>query len=447
MKIVLRGGGKKIVLRQTGRRGPQGEPGEGVPTGGTTDQVLAKASNADFDTEWVDLPEVDTGVISVAAGTGIEVDDDDPANPEVSLNSATQASLSSADTALQPSDNVSELTNDAGYITASDIPAAPVTSVNGQTGAVVLDAGDVGADAAGSAAQALSDANDYTDSAVAGVDTGVMTVVAGNNVTVDNTDPANPVVSAADAPAAPVTSVNGRTGAVTGLAEQSDLTAHTSNTNNPHNVTKSQVGLGNVDNTSDADKPISTATQNALNLKLDASRLIQGVGFPNGVVTAPVGTIYVDTAVTNGASSWIKKSGTGNTGWAVLEGDTGWRDITSLYPNDMAVSNVNDYGFLIRRVGDTVHYNIKAQTVQTSWTSQSRPLPQGFGVSVISVPQSPAALNEALQTAGTGRGQIQIGTAIIFVSSTWSSAGIRFSYNSLALTSDNWPSSLPGTAV
>lgn len=34
-------------------------------------------------------------------------------------------------------------------------------------------------------------------------------------------------------------------------------------------VTKSHVGLGNVDNTSDADKPISTATQDALDLKAD----------------------------------------------------------------------------------------------------------------------------------------------------------------------------------
>ena len=46
-----------------------------------------------------------------------------------------------------------------------------------------------------------------------------------------------------------------------------DLLAHTSNTNNPHATTKAQVGLGNADNTSDADKPISTATQTALNAK------------------------------------------------------------------------------------------------------------------------------------------------------------------------------------
>lgn len=46
---------------------------------------------------------------------------------------------------------------------------------------------------------------------------------------------------------------------------------HKNNKSNPHSVTKSQVGLGNVDNTSDANKPISTAVQNSLNGKLDGS--------------------------------------------------------------------------------------------------------------------------------------------------------------------------------
>lgn len=46
-----------------------------------------------------------------------------------------------------------------------------------------------------------------------------------------------------------------------------DLLEHIENVGNPHEVTKAQVGLGNVDNTSDLNKPISTATQTALNLK------------------------------------------------------------------------------------------------------------------------------------------------------------------------------------
>ena len=45
--------------------------------------------------------------------------------------------------------------------------------------------------------------------------------------------------------------------------------SHLLNTSNPHNVTKTQVGLGNVDNTADLNKPVSTATQAALDLKVD----------------------------------------------------------------------------------------------------------------------------------------------------------------------------------
>jgi hypothetical protein len=47
----------------------------------------------------------------------------------------------------------------------------------------------------------------------------------------------------------------------------SSLSTHTTNVNNPHSVTKTQVGLGNCDNTSDLNKPISTATQTALDTK------------------------------------------------------------------------------------------------------------------------------------------------------------------------------------
>lgn len=47
------------------------------------------------------------------------------------------------------------------------------------------------------------------------------------------------------------------------------VTTHIADKSNPHQVTKEQVGLANVDNTSDANKPVSTATQNALNTKVD----------------------------------------------------------------------------------------------------------------------------------------------------------------------------------
>lgn len=55
----------------------------------------------------------------------------------------------------------------------------------------------------------------------------------------------------------------------TGYATKEELTNHINDKNNPHNVTKEQIGLGNVDNTSDMNKPISTATQMALDKKAD----------------------------------------------------------------------------------------------------------------------------------------------------------------------------------
>ena len=52
-------------------------------------------------------------------------------------------------------------------------------------------------------------------------------------------------------------------------ASTSMVMTHINNTTNPHGVTAAQVGLGNVDNTSDLNKPISLFTQAALNGKAD----------------------------------------------------------------------------------------------------------------------------------------------------------------------------------
>lgn len=59
----------------------------------------------------------------------------------------------------------------------------------------------------------------------------------------------------------------------------SRLSSHVNNKANPHEVTKAQVGLGNVDNTSDANKPVSTAQQTAINAvddKLNANVHVEG---------------------------------------------------------------------------------------------------------------------------------------------------------------------------
>lgn len=95
-----------------------------------------------------------------------------------------------------------------------------------------------------------------------------------------------------------------------------DIDTHIDNTSNPHGVTKSQVGLGNVDNTSDADKPISSATQAALDLKINTSQK----GAANGVAELDSGgkvpsaqlPSYVDDVVE--AANFAALPVTGETG-------------------------------------------------------------------------------------------------------------------------------------
>lgn len=101
------------------------------------------------------------------------------------------------------------------------------------------------------------------------------------------------------------------------------------------------ANTGNGGNTTELDKRLKV---------LEAKNWeIHGRGMPNGTVTAPVGTTYVDEAVTNGALKWIKKSGTGNTGWEVLIGDTGWKVLPS-------VSKLGNSFVKIRRVNNVVSY-------------------------------------------------------------------------------------------
>lgn len=52
------------------------------------------------------------------------------------------------------------------------------------------------------------------------------------------------------------------------------------------------LSISNVDNTSDLDKPISTATQTALDLKLNAGKITVGTTAP---VSPSIGDLWVDT--------------------------------------------------------------------------------------------------------------------------------------------------------
>jgi hypothetical protein len=108
---------------------------------------------------------------------------------------------------------------------------------------------------------------------------------------------------------------------------------------------------GNTLILSDGGGSVNLPTQTATNTPAGQVNQyeIHGTGMPNRKVTAPVGTTYVDTAVTNGALKWIKRTGNGNEGWEVLTGDTGWRTLN-------IQSKLGSSFLKVRRKNDTVMY-------------------------------------------------------------------------------------------
>lgn len=328
-----------------------------------------------------------------------------------------------------------------------------VQSVNGKQGVVVLNATDVGADATGSASQALQDAKDYTDTEVSTLDSSLATVAKTGSYDDLTNKPTIPSIAGL-ATEAQVQDV------------QDNLDAHEADASNPHSVTKAQVGLGNVSNLAPADMPVSTATQTALNAKANASDTVNltgdqtvagvktftsapiapsgtsiggvlyltGLGFPNGVVSASVGSIYIDTNVSNGASSWIKKSGTGNTGWQVLEGDTEWREVESLLINGYTANSVK-----LRRVNNQVRIAFEALRGSAATSDNVLRPPSGFrqnglnySRSYLTTATNPATVFRAL-VGNNGNLSLMGGPGLasaLYGDITW-------------LTSDNWPTTLP----
>ena len=112
------------------------------------------------------------------------------------------------------------------------------------------------------------------------------------------------------------------------------------------------------------DNTLSISGGNSVTLPTHQSE-IRGTGMPNGVVEAPIGTTYIDTAKTKGALKWIKTTDGGNTGWKVTEGDTGW---VLGWQNDTNKDVINRMYF--RRINNVVHVKFDPK-IDTSTISPS----------------------------------------------------------------------------
>jgi hypothetical protein len=175
------------------------------------------------------------------------------------------------------------------------------------------------------------------------------------------------------------------------------------------------------------------------------SGVLTSTGSPQGVTTANPGTLYVDTASTLGVSVWRKNSGTGNTGWDVVSGDTGWRNIAETVSPMWTASSL-----LIRRTNTIVsiegNITVAAAGTSTSGYFSIFPVPLNYR------PRTASAIGIGL--ASTTIGMIgpfsstsEIGSfRFMETGGTWT-VGRVVSFSLSYSTTDAWPTALPGTAA
>lgn len=212
--------------------GVPGTNGAGVVPGGTTGQVLVKKSDANFDTEWDD-PTVAAGVATVNGQTGTVVLDQDD--------------ISDGTTAKQYT--ATEKTKLAGI--ASGAQVNTVSSVAGKTGAVTLAKADVGLGSVDNTADTAKPISTATQTALnAKADSSAVSTALAGKANTSHTHAESDI-----------------TGLTTDLAAKAPLNSPAF-TGTPTGITKSHVGLGNVDNTADTAKPVSTAQQTALDARM-----------------------------------------------------------------------------------------------------------------------------------------------------------------------------------
>jgi hypothetical protein len=169
------------------------------------------------------------------------------------------------------------------------------------------------------------------------------------------------------------------------------------------------------------------------------TRLFEGAGQPEGVVAAPVGSIYVQTDGTTGAVQWLKVAGVDendNTGWSLQFADTKWLNILTLVTP--LPSGSAKYAANLRRVNNLVQvfFDLDTPAAGTSWNVCT--LPVGFRPKFT----TPGALTDnneaaAKNTQVSAGGVVNLGIIV----------NKRDRFNGMWFTDDPWPAVLPGVAL
>lgn len=179
---------------------------------------------------------------------------------------------------------------------------------------------------------------------------------------------------------------------------------------------------------------------------------LRGTVSPEGVVTANPGVYYTDSNGTNGAWRWLKKTGTGNTGWVVTSGDTGWRNINSLINATFLPSGVLSGSLLVRRTETGIYLGFSglrpnADTALGTYSLVT--LPTGFapigGMTGLVNKSNGLAVTYQITSSGPS---VYLIAKVFPAGGSWLNADPLVGVIPYIGTSTHaWPTSLPGTAA
>ena len=242
-----------------------------------------------------ELDNLDGTNIELIKGGGVTVTQAISDNSNLSLQSVTDNGNLTTNPIVTPSVNGAAITsagagnlylNDSG---SYDAVSSDVTSVNGQTGAVVLDGANI---------ELITGGGVVIDTAITSLESDKVEIGGDIGGTITSPTINNNAITNAKLADIPTNRIKGRSTSGNGNVE--DLTVP---------QTKSMLSLDQVDNTSDLNKPISTAVANALNIidldltNLDANITANETAIINNTVAINeripinVGTTYTTDAL------------------------------------------------------------------------------------------------------------------------------------------------------
>lgn len=160
----------------------------------------------------------------------------------------------------------------------------------------------------------------------------------------------------------------------------------------------------------------------------------------NGTGWNTLGAEYFDESIGRRLYRWSDILANGaNTGWQMVYGDTGWRDMSASISSTLLALNPNASAYLRRQNGNIDFYYYSGTSASQSGTASAMVLPTGLAPNYI------PSNNMIVNTGSSTTAALYASATKIMLSGT--SSNTQY-IGSLAWSTDSaWPTALPGSAV